>query len=682
MTDKEFRAEAAELVEALARGVGALDGGLKSGRVSPAVINDVFRAAHSLKGLGGLLGVQSVGQLAHALEDILDAMRLGKLNVTSHVLSVLEEAVELFQHLVELSGPDAERLNDAVAMVCSKVAAVKGGQPLDQHSAPPPAQEGPRSVKDLDLAAEFFSVLTEYEEHRLQDNATQGVPIYLIHAPLPLDTFDVSLTRLTDMLKERGEVITTLPSSEKGEGIIAFDVLFAGLVDHTTLSQDVATLGTSYKVGPVGTRARPPAAQSLEPQSRNLPLDEETLVPHATGGARTETVRVDIEKLDRLMNVVGEIALVKTGMGRIAEALRAEGIRTQNALELQKLARSLERKIDELQSGIMEVRMVPLGTTFERLHRVVKKTARELGKDVEFVGLGEETELDKLLMEQLVDPLVHLVRNAVDHGIEPVDARTRAGKPAAGRITVTAQPRGNHVLIAVEDDGSGLDEVSIRKAALERWLVTEDRVGSLSGRELWNLIFLPGFSTRREATDVSGRGVGMDVVKTNISRLSGMIEIDSLAGHGSRFTLTVPITLAIIQSLIIRIRKRTYAMPLGGVSEILAWEGKQLRTVEGREVYQTRKGTVPLLRLGDVFGLSGDDSPNGYVILVGVGLNRVGILVDELVGRQDIVIKPMGRLLKGLRGIAGATDLGERTTVLVLDVGGLVEEALGMNAAA
>ncbi|MBI5497172.1 MAG: chemotaxis protein CheA [Deltaproteobacteria bacterium] len=676
MTEKEFRAEAAELVEALANGVSALDTGLRGGRVAPALINDVFRAAHSLKGIGGLIGLPALGHLAHAMEDALDAMRLGKVTPTTGVLSVLDEAVELFQKLVEANPQEAARLEDRVNEVSRRVGAIKTG-------VEPAAAVVARTPKDLDLAPEFFSVLTEYEEHRLTDNVAQGVPIYLVHAPLALDAFDVGLGKLTEALKSRGEIITTLPSSEKAPGVIAFDLLFAGQVAVAELGDAVRALDPAFTASIVGTRPRN-SVQAPEPApARPAAVEEETLVPaHSAATPRTETVRVDIEKLDRLMNVVGEIALVRTGLGRIADLLRVDGGHTQPVIELQKLARSLERKIDELQGGIMEVRMVPLTQTFERLQRIVKKTARELAKEVEFVVHGEETELDKLLMEQLVDPLVPLVRNAVDHGVESADARQRAGKPAAGRVTISAQPRGNHVLISVEDDGAGLDEVAIRKAALEKLLVTEERVGTLTGRELWNLIFLPGFSTRREATDVSGRGVGMDVVKTNIARLSGMIEIDSVAGRGTRFSLTVPITLAIIQSLIVRVRGRTLAMPLGGVSEILAYDGQLLRTVEAREVFQTRKGTVPLLRLGDVFGYPGTDVANGYVILVGVGLNRVGIVVDELVGRQDIVIKPMGRLLKGLRGIAGATDLGERSTVLVLDVGGLVEEALGVNAAA
>ncbi|MEW5851962.1 MAG: chemotaxis protein CheA [Myxococcota bacterium] len=669
MNDKEFRAEASETVEALARGVSQLDSGLKTGKVSPALINDVFRAAHSLKGVAGLFGVEALGQLTHTMEDLLDALRLGKLPLTSAVLSALDDAVEVFQKLVAGGRENDPKLLDALTRVAQRMAAVRTGDGAEPEG---------RTLADLDLPQEFFTVLTEYEEHRLSDSAARGVPLYLVHAPLSLDGFDLALAKLTDLLKARGELITTLPSSQSGPGGIAFDMLFAGEMSAEEVKDAIGALSDQYTVTTIGRR-NTPAPKEPPP----LPVERETDTGVPAPATLAETVRVDIEKLDRLMNVVGEMAVAKSGIARVSEMLKAAGQANHTpVLELQKLARVLERKIDELQSGIMEVRMVPLAQTFERLSRLARKTSREVGKDVQFITRGEDTELDKLLMEQLSDPLIHLVRNAVDHGIEPKEARLKAGKPELGTITVSAQPRGHHVLISVEDDGGGLDEVNIRRTALERGLVTEERVGSLSRRELWNLIFLPGFSTRRETTDLSGRGVGMDVVRTNISRLSGMIEIDSNPGRGTRFTLTVPITLAIIQSLVIRVRGRTFALPLNGVLEILAYEPNLLRTVEGREVFQTRKGSVPLLRLGDVFGFGGEDNPRGYVVLAGVALNRVGLVVDELVGQQDIVIKPLGRLLKGLRGIAGATDLGEASTVLVLDVGGLLEEALGLSAAA
>jgi two-component system chemotaxis sensor kinase CheA len=668
VSDREFRAEASEIVESLARGISALDSALKTGKVNPALINDVFRAAHSLKGVAGLFGVELLANLAHALEDVLGALRLGKLTMTGPALSALEESVEVFADLVREPGQPSPQSLDRVAAATARMQDIRQGGT---------GEAGPRSIKDLDLAPELFSVLTEYEEHRLTDNATRGVPLFLVHAPMSLEGFDVALGKLSELLKGVGEVISTLPSSEAGVGGISFDLLLASEQTEEQLRGAVAGLGP-YRVQRIGNRRGAVVAPPVPEPARKV--EEEPAAPQPASVA--ETVRVDIEKLDRLMNVVGEMTVAKNAISRLADTLRSDMQRSTMALEISKLVGVLERKIDELQNGIMEVRMVPLAQAFDRLGRMARKISRELGKEVEFVVRGEETELDKLLMEQLTDPLVHLVRNAVDHGIEAAEVREKAGKPRSGRLTVTAAPRGHHVLIVVEDDGQGLDEVNIRRIALERGIIPEERVGTLSRRELWNLIFLPGFSTRRETTDLSGRGVGLDVVKTNIARLSGMIEIDSTLGRGTRFALTVPITLAVIQSLIIRVRGRTFTLPLSSVMEVLSYEESLVRTVEGHQVFETRRGAVPLIRLGDLFAMPGEDNPRGYVALVGVATNRVGIVVDELVGQQDIVIKPLGKLLKGLRGIAGATELGEQATVLVLDVGGLVEEALGLSAAA
>jgi two-component system chemotaxis sensor kinase CheA len=665
---REFLAEAAEIVEALASGISSLDAGLHSGKINPALVNDVFRAAHSLKGLAGLFGVNAVGELAHTVEDLLDALRLGKVRLNAAVLAVLEQAVDLFQELLAHNGSNDARFVAEMAALTDRMAAVRAADP------------GPvilTGLQALELSQDLLSVLTEYEEHRLCENANAGTPLFLVHAPMALDDFDVALAKLTEALKQHGEVVSTLPSPERTPGMLAFDILFAAPMDAVTVRAHVASISPEYAVSSVGPR-RPFRAP---PGPGDHDADETMLVPTATA-LLTETVRVDIEKLDRLMNVVGEIALVKGGMAKVVEVLAREGERSRLVPELQKLTRSLERKIDELQTGIMEARMVPLAQMFEKMRRIARQLARELGKQMEFQVDGQHTELDKLLMEQLSDPLVHLVRNAVDHGLESPEARRRAGKPSAGKLTIRAQPRGNQVLISVEDDGRGLDEVAIKRAALENGLVTDERVGSLSSRDIWNLIFVPGFSTKRQATGVSGRGVGMDVVKTNIARLSGVIDIESAHGAGTRFQLTVPITLAILQSLIIRVRRRTFALPLAGVSEIFPLDATRIRTVEGREVFQTRTLTIPLLGLGQLLGLSGEDSPRGFVILLSVGLNRVGLRVDDLLGRQDIVIRPLGRLLQGLRGIAGATDLGEPSGVLVLDVGALVEEALGASAAA
>jgi two-component system chemotaxis sensor kinase CheA len=398
-----------------------------------------------------------------------------------------------------------------------------------------------------------------------------------------------------------------------------------------------------------------------------------------------DTVRVDIKKLDELMGIVGELVLARGGLTRVTNELKAEiGFRGL-AIDLHRLVRAMERRIVDLQTAIMQVRMVPLGQVFERLSLVARRTADSVGKEVDLVVSGEETELDKLIVEDLVDPLMHMVRNAVDHGLEAADVRRRAGKPTAGRLELRAFPRGNHVVIEIGDDGRGIDEVAIRRTALDRGLVDEDHVGQMSRRDVWNLMFLPGFSTRREVTSLSGRGVGLDVVKTNVQRLSGLIDVESAPGKGTRFTITLPMTLAIIQAVIVRCAGRVYALPLASVLEMVAVSGTDVCTVEGREMITLRGQTLPLLRLDRVFhpadAHAGPVGEGAYAAVVGLVQHRAALLVDDVLGQQDIVIKSLGAYLQSVRGIAGATHLGDHETILVLDVGALMEELLTSDGA-
>jgi two-component system chemotaxis sensor kinase CheA len=386
-------------------------------------------------------------------------------------------------------------------------------------------------------------------------------------------------------------------------------------------------------------------------------------------------VRVDIRKLDRLMNVVGELVLVKANFNAVAERLKIEGGDPVLTAELHRANRTLERKLAELQSGILEVRMVPLEQVFDKLARMVRKIAREVGKEIELSVSGGDVEIDKLIVEELSDPLMHLIRNAIDHAVEPADLRERLGKARAGRVTLSASQKGNHVEIVVEDDGAGIDEERIREVAVQRGLATAEAVLDLSRREVMNLIFVPGFSTARQVTSLSGRGVGMDVVKNNIANLSGIIELHSVRGHGTRFEITLPTTLAIVRALIASVAGRTYAIPLNSVMEILQIPASEVRTLSTREVISLRGATLPLVRLSSFFALSGARAADPfYVVVVGLAAERLGVAVDDLLGQQDIVVKPLGKALHGIRGIAGATDLGDLHTVLVLDVGAIIED--------
>jgi two-component system chemotaxis sensor kinase CheA len=389
----------------------------------------------------------------------------------------------------------------------------------------------------------------------------------------------------------------------------------------------------------------------------------------------SRTVRVDIGKLDELMNIVGELVLANSVISGVSTRMRSEGY-SRLAVELGKAAKGLERKLADLQKGVMEIRMIPIGQLYEKMSRIVRKISREQGKRIDLKFFGSDTELDKLIVEDISDPMMHIVRNAIDHGIESGNVRKSLGKSEAGTIRISSFQKGNHVVIEIEDDGAGIDIEKIKAMAEQKGLISDIR--AISDRDAIDLIFLPGFSTNDSVSEVSGRGVGMDVVKNNISAISGMVDVETWKGGGSRFTITLPITLAIIKSLIIRCCGRTYALPINAVLESLLVTDRDIMTVDRSEVIRHRDVTLPLLRLERYFDLHRrEEFPKEfYVVVVGAAEKRLGIVVDELMCQQDIVLKSLGESFKRSRGISGAADLGDLSTILVLDAGGIISDAM------
>jgi two-component system chemotaxis sensor kinase CheA len=383
-------------------------------------------------------------------------------------------------------------------------------------------------------------------------------------------------------------------------------------------------------------------------------------------------------------------------VSRLAEQVRADGEMRELFTQLTRLHRSFDRHLAQMQNGILEVRMVPLGQVFDKLARIVRQISREHDKQVNLVVTGAETEIDKLIVEELSDPLMHMIRNAIDHGIEDRDERMLVQKPAVGTIALNAFQKGNHVVIEVEDDGRGMDPKTILNVAMKRGVVDESEAREMGLKDILNLVFRPGFTTKEEATSLSGRGVGMDIVRTNISKLGGVVDITSHVGIGTKMTITLPITLAIINVLIVEVAGRTFCMPLANIEEAITFDETSVRTFEGREVMTQRGATLPIARLAKVFQLEGhrqgiyfgDEgrSPKppevrpgrkmGYVVIAAVADRRVGFIVDRLIGQQDIVIKALGKSLKKVRGLAGATELGNQRVGLVLDAASLIGEVL------
>jgi two-component system, chemotaxis family, sensor kinase CheA len=676
----EFVSEAQEVIDALSRGLLALD--KARGRdADPDLVNSVFRAAHSLKGISSMFGADRLASLAHALEDLLDAVRLGRAHLEGAVIDLLLESVDLLQRMVGEVGEQGDGTGSDASAAAAKS--------LTQRIARARRRKKPASTDDpLDAAgidASVRKVLTEYEEHRLRENVARGATLLRVRADFDLADFDKRLADINARLKPIGEIISTLPSATpSGPSRISFDVIFGTKEPVTRVEGALQDMPVT--VEPVGKAAESPVV--MPPRERptaNVVVATPSFEPETTLRSATQSVRVDIGKLDHLMNVVGELVLMRTNIQRLTDALRtsvADGDGAPQALqghlaELTREGRSLERKLNELQVGILDVRMVPLVQVFDKLARMVRKIAREADKDIDLRVSGGQVELDKLIVEELSDPLMHLVRNAIDHGIESAEARARHGKPRRGTIGLDAFQKGNHVVIEVSDDGAGIDEERVKRVAVKRGLATVEAVAALSRRDLLNFIFMPGFSTAREVSELSGRGVGLDVVKTNIANLSGIIDVDSRPGQGTTMSITLPVTLAIIRALLVGVSGRTYAVPLNSVIEIAEVPATHVRTLSAREVIDLRGTTLPLVRLGRLF--RHPELPRTQklqVVVVGLAQERVGMAVDDLTGQQDIVIKSLGGMLPPLPGIAGATDLGQRRTVLVLDVGAIIGEVL------
>jgi len=387
------------------------------------------------------------------------------------------------------------------------------------------------------------------------------------------------------------------------------------------------------------------------------------------------SVRVDIRKLDHLMNVVGELALVRSAIGRIVDRFKVESMHRQSLQDLDRIGRGFERQLSELRTGILDVRMVPLGQVFNKLARVVRQAARERDKQVRLVVTGANTEVDKLIVEELTDPLMHLIRNAIDHGIESADARTRVAKPAEGTLALNAYHKGSNVVIEVEDDGGGMNAHKLREAAVSRGLLSADAGHELTRQEMLNLVFLPGLTTSSEITDMSGRGVGMDVVKTNILRMGGMISVASEQGIGTKITVTLPITLAIIRALIVTVASRAFALPITVVREAIPYDPREVRSIQGRDVITLRGKTLAICDLARLFGFRRSNRGEGRFVVVGsMGNRELGFVVDQLVGQEDVIIKALGKSLSAVNGFAGATDLGDQEVALVLDAPALFTE--------
>ncbi len=691
--DREFVSESEEILERMRQDLADIaDGHAEGSATDPELVNRLFRSAHSLKGLAGLFGFELVQTLAHHLEDLLDGLRLGRVPVAAPALEVIERTVALFASLLQKVG-DAEALaatGDAISELVDHIEALR--------RAPDP---GAPSLDSLALDPALLRALTEYEEHRLRENLQQGKSIFVVESAFEIMAFEEGLAEISAAMREVGEVLSTLPSpGEAPESEIRFTLLVAADLGLPELEAHLGPVGvtvSAVETDPAllaaraeGPAAAPPTARGSEGaapargEERAAVQSEEPAPPGAeleSLKSISDTVRVDIRKLDELMNLVGELVIQRGAIGDLAGQLLGSARTARAGNDLAKVHKSLDRKLRELQQAVLDVRMVPLRQVFEKVSRVVRRLRHELGKEVRLEMRGADTELDKLIVEELVDPLMHIVRNAMDHALEPVEERTLAGKPEQGTIRIDAFQRGNHVVIAVGDDGRGIDTAALRARGEAQGLVEPDEV--VAEKDLLDLVFTPGISTREEVSETSGRGVGMDVVRTNLTRLGGVVDVESTLGRGTTVSMTLPITLAIIQSLIVSVDGQRFAIPLNAVQETLLVEPEAIQYSEGRAMLNLRGDALALRWLREEFGLTPpSEGAKPFVVVVRMGDARIGLLVDRLEGQQDTVIKPIQGPVPEVRGIAGATELGDQDAVLVLDVSALLSDSHGRREAA
>ncbi|GAB4288934.1 MAG: chemotaxis protein CheA [Thiohalomonadaceae bacterium] len=693
---QDFMVEAGEILEQLNKQLVELER-------SPDdhdLLNAVFRGFHTIKGGAGFLGLNNMVDVCHRSEDVFNLLRNGEKQVTAQlmdtVLPVLDvlnaqfeqlraaeepdpAPAELLQGLEALAHPDAEPPAAAAAPVAPAPAPVAAPEP--ETIATSPAATPPAAVASMvegemgDITDEEFEALLDALENPASAAAAPTPGAAVAPASSDEDITEEEFEALLDELHGKGKF--KAPAVEPTAPAAAVP---ASSDEDITEEEFEALLDELHGKGKFTVPAAPPpapkpaaapapaaAAKPAAPSAVTEPAGDKA----ATAQAET-TVRVDTKRLDDIMNMVGELVLVRNRIATLAHV----GDINQAREEMIKAVANLDVVTGDLQTSVMKTRMQPIKKVFGRFPRVVRDLARSLKKEVNLVMQGEETDLDKNLVEALADPMVHLVRNAVDHGIETPEVREKAGKPRQGTLLLAAEQEGDHILLIIEDDGAGMDPEVLRRKAVEKGMMDADAAARLDDKEAFNLIFAAGFSTKTEISDVSGRGVGMDVVKTRIAQLNGSVDIESEKGKGTRLAIKVPLTLAIMPTLMIKLREQTFALPLVSVNEIFHLDLTKTNVVDGQLVVMVRGKALPLYYLTRwmVAGCRGVPLPEtGHVVVVHIGTQLVGFVVDYLIGQEEVVIKPLGSMLHGTPGLAGATITGDGKIALILDVPGLMK---------
>ena len=629
---EDFLIEAFELIEQIDHDLVELEANPED----LELLNRIFRVAHTVKGSSSFLNFDVLTELTHHMEDVLNKARKGELKITPDIMDVVLESVDMMKGLLESirdNGSDAAAGID-IKNICVRLTQISEGE-APSAAAEAPAAPAPEPVKEPEPAAP----------------AEEAAP----------EVSDAELSKLSD--SEVEAEIERLLKVRKAE-------------DQARRASKGIAPKSPEEIAPATSAAPAPAPKPAPSRER----DADKKVPAASSNsavAQEQTIRVEVKRLDHLMNLIGELVLGKNRLLKIYDDVEERYEGEKFLEELNQVVSSLSLVTTDIQLAVMKTRMLPIAKVFNKFPRMIRDLSRELGKQIDLEISGEETELDKSIVEEIGDPLVHIIRNSCDHGIEDPETRKAMGKPEKGLVQLKAYNEGNHIVVEIVDDGKGLDADMLKAKSIEKGIITEREADAMSEKEAFGLIFKPGFSTAAKVTNVSGRGVGMDVVKTNIEKLNGIIDIESEVGKGTVMKLKIPLTLAIIQSLLVGTQEEFYAIPLASVLETVRVPIDDIYTIDGKNVLRLRDEVLSLVRLSDVFGVEKvfDGGDHTYVVIIGVAEAKLGIIVDTLVGQEEIVIKSMGDYLQNIPGIAGATIRGDGRVTLIIDVGAMMEMA-------
>ncbi len=680
----DFLVEAGEILEQLSEQLVDLE-------QSPGdadLLNAIFRGFHTVKGGAGFLQLEAMVDCCHKAENLFDMLRNGEISVTPELMDVVLQVLDALNLMFEAVHAGEEPQQADPQLIQALVAFAEGNGPAPAPAAAPAPAPEPKSVapaKAAPVAAQsvpdtsFDNPADEFEMLLNDMGApTESAPVIEAGGSelITEDEFEALLDQLHGAGKGPGKTVpepaapkaaTAAPTAAPAAGgtELITDDEFESLLDELQAQGKGA-----FAAPPVESPAKVETKPAMPATANFAAAKEDTgkaAGAHAKPAAESN-VRVDTRLLDKIMNMVGELVLVRNRLVRL-------GVRHEDEA-MGKALGTLDMVTADLQMSVMKTRMQPVKKVFGRFPRLIRDLSRNLKKEVQLELRGEETDLDKNLVEALADPLIHLVRNSVDHGIEAPEVREAQGKPREGHVLLSAEQEGDHILLVIQDDGAGMDPEKLRNLAIKRGMMDAEAAMRLTDQECFNLIFAAGFSTKQEISDVSGRGVGMDVVKTKITQLNGTLSIDSVLGQGTRIAIQVPLTLAIMPTLMVILEQQAFALPLVNVNEIFNLDLTKTNTVDGQQVIIVRDQALPLFHLkrwlidGQQFATI---PPQGHVVIVTVGTQRVGFIVDQLVGQEEVVIKPLGSILHGTPGLSGATITGDGRIALILDIPNLLK---------